>query len=375
MDLRILDKSPHVASLLVRLYDSHKLYGLLEEGKPQARQGLAHAVAELFETELSVREEEVLSDVLIGLMRKAELELRYALSVKLSAMDTVPLRLVLHLANDEIKVASPLLEASEVLSDMDLIYIVKSQGPEYWQAIAKRHSLGDDLINVLADTNDVGTAVNLSENERVTLTEHAVSVLSEIAKNNKEVAGPLLQRAELPVELARAIHEHVAGEMREYIDVHFQDAAPIEIDMVVEQVIHEQAPDYTGMKFLPSRKVINQVAEDKRRGFIDMDLMVHTLQKGDIPRFIAQFSAYTGISLGKVHDFIMQSCPKGLAIACKAYKMQKTDFSRVYLLTHRARSSMSHINQSDMMKMMDYFDSIKTDIAEKIVSRTVRRQT
>ena len=86
MDLSSFDKSPHMTPLLVRLYDSHKLYGLVKDNKPLARAELTRAVTDLFETKLTAREQELLADVLIGLMRQAEKDLRQALSEKLAGL-------------------------------------------------------------------------------------------------------------------------------------------------------------------------------------------------------------------------------------------------------------------------------------------------
>src|SRR6056297_122186 len=125
-----------------------------------------------------------MADVMISLMRQAEIDLREALAERLAVLDNVPLRLVLQLSNDEIDVARPVLKQSPVLSDMDLIYIMKSKGPEYWQAIAQREHMSNQIMNLLSDTRDVETGIALVENEKITLTEHTLNVLSEVAQNS-----------------------------------------------------------------------------------------------------------------------------------------------------------------------------------------------
>src|SRR5688572_4950053 len=119
MDLSFLDKSSGVTPLLVRLYDSHKLYRLAKDRKPFARAELTSTVSALLDVALSARETELVADVLIALMRQAEKDLRQALAEKLSILDQVPLRLVLQIANDEIDVAAPVLRNSPILGDLD----------------------------------------------------------------------------------------------------------------------------------------------------------------------------------------------------------------------------------------------------------------
>ena len=194
--MRAFDKSPEMTPLLVRLYESHKLYALVSDTQPEARAELTGLVAQLLRVELSGREQEILADVLIALLRQAERDLRQALSERLAVMDNVPLRLVLFLANDDIDIAAPMLRSSLVLSDLDLIYIIKSQGPAYWQAIAAREVLSAGVVDALADTRDAGTAVILAGNDRAVLTEYALQILSTMAQADENIARPLLSRPE-----------------------------------------------------------------------------------------------------------------------------------------------------------------------------------
>jgi len=367
MDLSNFDKSPHMTPLLVRLYDSHKLYGLVKDNKPLARAELTRAVTDLFETELTAREQELLADVLIGLMRQAERDLRQALSEKLASLPNVPLRLILHLANDEITIAAPVLRKSIVLSDLDLIYIIRSQGPDYWQAIAARGTLSSQVIDVLADTKDIGTAVVLTQNERIRLTRHALEVLSDMAARNDAVAKPLLMRPEIPRDLALRLYDHVGKELKDYIRAFFsvEDVSPG--SSAVEELIIEFGEASPHPEFMPTDEMVTQAREKAKHNLLNLDVMMDSLQKGMIPAFIAQFSEYTGISARKVHDFLRQPCPKGMAIACRAFRIQKSDFSRIYLMTQRMRSRDRLVNHKDMLETLKYFDKVRPEVAMRIV--------
>ena len=372
MDLSGFDESAQVTPLLVRLYDSHRLYGLVKDNKPAARAELTSAVVELLEKNLTTREQELLTDVLIGLMRQAEKDLRLALAEKLATIPNVPLRLILHLANDEITIAAPVLRNSLVLTDLDLIYIVKSQGPDYWQAIAARGGISNEVVNMLADTRDVGTAVVLTQNERIRLTKYAVEVLSEMAEKHDAVAKPLLQRPEVPKDLAHRLYSHVGKELQDYIDAFFktgkgETAAPQD-DLFIEFSDSASEPE-ARPEFMPSPEVIAAAEHKAELNHLTMDVLMDTLNQGDIPGFIAQFAAYTGITAKKIHDFLRQSCPKGMAIACRAHCVQKTDFARIYLLTHRMRSRHRMVNHKDLLDVLHYFDKARPEVAQRIVRR------
>ncbi len=371
MDLSRLDKLSHMTPLLVRLYDSHKLYGLVKDNKPLARAELTSAVTGLFEAELTAKEQDLLADVLIGLMNQAETDLREALAERLAVLDNVPLRLILHLANDEITIAAPILRKSVILSDLDLIYIIKSQGRDYWQIIASRENLSNEVIDVLAEIRDADTAVVLSKNERITLTRYALDVLGDMAEDNEALARPLLMRPEVPEELARRLYGHVGGELKTYIRAFFGVSDP-HVETVVDDLVlefAERAPP-APPEFMPTDAMIRAAGKKASLNMLNLELMFESLNNGEIAPFIAQFAEYTSISARKIHDFLKQSCPKGMAIACRAFGIQKNEFSKIYLMTHRMRSKRRLVNHKDMMDVLQYFDKVRPEVAMRIVKRT-----
>lgn len=375
MNLDLMDNSPRIATLLVSLYDNQKLYGMVDnEDKEGVKREVSEAITELFTADISANDQEVISDVLIGMMRQVEMDIRMTIAEKLSDFDNIPLSLVLHLANDQIDIARPMLANSPVLSDMDLMYIIKSQGSEYWQAIAGRQKLSDEVIDSLADTKDLPTALVLTNNDRIILTRHAMDILSAVANYNQELSDPLLRRKELPKDLADFIHQKVSKQVTEYIDLGFADEANPEIDMVVEDAIHEHAPQLHDSKYMPHALLLEEAQDDNKRGLLNMDKMIMSLQNGHIDRFVAEFAVFSGLSVRRIHDFVLQACPKGLAIACKAYGMTHDDFSTVYLLTHRARSDNGVVNPSEVMHILEYFDGVNNILAKRIAQRTVEAQ-
>lgn len=163
MDIRVFDKFAGVAPLLVELYDSHKLYKMAPDHNTQIRYELIDIVTDLFSAELSSSEKEIISDILIRLTREAEKDLRHALAKRLAEIEDVPLRLVLHIANDDIDVAEIVLKKSPVLGSIDLVYILKSHSEEYWRAIAKRKSLGEKVVKLLSETKDIVISFALAQ--------------------------------------------------------------------------------------------------------------------------------------------------------------------------------------------------------------------
>jgi uncharacterized protein (DUF2336 family) len=360
----ILEKSPEITPILVRLYDNHRLYGLLKEDAPQAKDELTNATAELFESELSASDHELLADLLICLMRQAESDLRQALSERLSIMENIPLRLILFFANDEISVASPVLRKSPVLSDLDLIYIIKSQGPDSWQAIADRGDLGPDVIDMLAGKKDPGTALVLAENDRIQLTSYAFEILIAKSENIEGLATPLAERSEITQELAQKLYKIAGKSLKASLSDELGQVDPHVTDQIDEVILEftEQSKEYS---FLPSEKQLIDAGKYASNGFLNLNIIMDTLKRGQLPFFIALLSKYTGLSPEYIHDILSEENSRNIALLCKAYDVLKGDFSSIYMMTQRLRTNDRIIDQKDLLSALAIYDKIDPALARK----------
>lgn len=369
MDLSFLDKSPDMTPILVRLYDSHKLYGLAKDKKPIARAELTSAVTELLHMELSTRESELVADVLIELMRQAEMDLKEALAERLATVDNVPLRLILKIVNDDISVARPVLKNSPILGDMDLIYIIKSKSPEYWRAIAERKTLSDRVMDMLAETEDLETAITLVQNQNIKLTTHTMLTLSDIAQKSEKLAQPLLRRAEVTADIARALYEYVGEELKGYITEQY----PLEskaINAIVDEVVGEFNEAQSTNGFMPTQKMLATAERYKSKDLLTVNLMLGTLRRGQITPFIAQFAAFSGLKPQTVCEMLAQKSGQGLAIASKALEISKADFVSIYLLTNRVRNETAMVQVKDMTKAVEYYNRVEVGVARDILKNS-----
>jgi uncharacterized protein (DUF2336 family) len=370
MSLNFLDKSSSVTPLLVRLYDSQRLDGLASDKGAGAKAELISAISELLEMELSPRESELVADVMIGLLAQAELDMRQALADKLAALDNVPLRLILQMASDDISVADSILRRSKILSDLDLIYIIKSQGEDYWQSIAQRESINDPVMNILVDTADMDTAIKLAENQKITLNEYALSALSDMAQGSEKLARPLLRREEVPDTVAQKLFQFVGAELKAYIKSEYgieQGSIAEAVDEILLDFIDSAQPQH---EFSPSSAMLKDAMRQKQKGLLTTRLMLASLRRGQIMPFVAQFSSFTGLDVSSVLEILGQSSGQGLATSCKAYDISKEDFVSIYLLTNRIRNKGSMVELTDMSRATRYYEKMSKDIALDIIKNS-----
>ncbi len=325
-----------VTPILVKLYDTHRLHALARNRTPAARCELAQIVVDLLDRKLGVRESELVADILIDLIRQAEHDLRMALSDRLAMLGSAPLRVILHLATDDIDVARPVLEHSPVLGDSDLVYIIKSKGADYWRAIATRARMGESVLHALVDTCDLPTAQTLAENRAILLTDHALGVLGVLAHKSPRLARPLILRPEIPADLAAALYKAASEDLQARVTEKFSlPEAP------VKETLDDLLKDFSAQSAesgLPTDAMLQAARSALSKGLITMGLMMDTLARGQTGSFVALMSAYARLSPEVTISILEQPSGDRLAGLCRGLGIDKSDFLTVFRLTQRLRS-------------------------------------
>ena len=354
------------------LGNTNKLYNLARDKNPAARVELSKTIGHILETDVTTRESELVADVLIQLMRQAEKDLRQAVSEQISLLDNVPLRLVLQLANDDIEIAKPMLMNSMVLGDLDLMYIVKAKTTEYWQAIATRENISDELIDVLADTEDLETALALVDNMNITLTNHALITLSDIAQNSEVLALPLLRRDDVAGDVASKLYQYVGQEIKEFISNNYNFEGQCEVSKEIDRSVEEFVSPATPNDFMPDEYMLNTARGFKKKGELNVRLMLSTLRRGHMKSFVAQFSVHIGVPTEVIGQILSQTHGQGLAIAAKASGIDKQDFLAIFMLTNKIWNHGLMVDPHDIKSAIDYYNRATPEMAVKILKGQVK---
>lgn len=372
MTFELLEKTPQVNPLLVRLYDTHNLYNLAgSKDSGEACMELTTIMVDLMSVRLSETESELITDVLLALMKQAEGDLKSAMANRLAAMENVPLRMVLALANDDIKIADPVLRKSPVLQDLDLAYILQAKGVTHGRSMSHRRNLGVEMINMLADTKDFEIAVNMSGNDGLKLTKHAFEIFAGMAKNEDALAKPLLSRHDLPKDIAAQLYYFVSEELKHALVERFgYDAhnAVSAVDDITREILSEESE-------LPQSDRLMTLAHGAlARGEVTPSGMIQTIRRGQFATFLAHFTVYFGLPKETAKTILRQSTGRALAIVCKAKEFTKADFVSLYLLTERFRSGTGAtkriVNHKELTRIMTMFEEIDAEHARKILKNS-----
>src|SRR5437763_8135081 len=139
---------------------------LLADPSASTRADMVAALAKEFETgTLTTAERRLAEDIFRALTRDAAERVRQALSEHLKDSRDLPHDVALALARDIDAVALPMLQHSLVLTDADLIEIIREGGPGKQAAIAGRATLPAPVAEAIVDASEPAAVARLVGND------------------------------------------------------------------------------------------------------------------------------------------------------------------------------------------------------------------
>lgn len=173
---------------------------LTQANQPQARDALVQRLCDLVswpESRIPAHERQLAADILVGLLRTSNVELRRRCAIGMTRINDAPKTLLRYLARDEITVAQPLLENGVGFDDSDLIATVRAGMAAHWLAVARRRSLSEPVADALLQTGDVDVIEVVLRNMGARLSTQAIDLAVGRARQAPHLPAFLVARTEL----------------------------------------------------------------------------------------------------------------------------------------------------------------------------------
>lgn len=161
----------------------------------------------LVERDADETELEIFFDIVRAILATAAASDRREFAEVAADSQRVPHDLILVLAEDEIRVAEPVLQRSVDLTDLDLISLAETKGDEHRLAIAARVSLSGAVTEVLVRTGSDAVLHRLGANPGAEFSEATVRELHDRAERDEELFRILIERPDLADVLARCMRD------------------------------------------------------------------------------------------------------------------------------------------------------------------------
>lgn len=350
----------------VNILDPKELLSCAQDNSDAGRQKLAKAVSQFFDDrQLNDTEQNLASEILLNLIRQAELDLREALAERLSVQTNIPPEVMVYLANDHITVARSVLMHSPLLNDVDLVYVISSKGEEHSRLVAQRDRVSPLVADRLIDTGDVQTMLNLVDNQRVHLQKASMKKLAKAALRSEELQAPLLRRPEVDTDIAIDLYMVVSNALRKEISDKFV-IPPQVLEQSLEDLIHELSNEAKGMRETSEDMVLLARRFEERKD-ISADLMIRTLRRGQVGFFLALFAERTSMTPDHVVRMVQKDGGKPFVVACRYIGMMKSEFASIFLLSRGIRTGDKIVDQRELAMALKNFDAIRDFDVQRIM--------
>lgn len=256
----------------------------------------------------------LIGSLFTDLVRKAERDIRLALSNRLAHVDWAPRTLVNLLALDEIEIAGPVIFESPVLTEADLLEILRVAPMDHRVAVAGRPNLGAQVAAAILDGGEGEVLTALAGNHSAQLGDEGMSRLVEASRRVVALRAQLARHPSLTPDLAARLYEWVGEALQTAIRGRF------ELDPAVLRAAVGKAIE-TAM----TGPVVAEDDEESLRRLVDKLQAAGQLRQGTLFRLLRERRPRMFcIALGKLADLdpaavrrsMDASNPELLALAC-----------------------------------------------------------
>lgn len=288
---------------------------LIHDPSPASKADTAAKIAQtLSNEEMSPEERGIAMSIFRLLLTDVEVLVRRSLSENLKSYPTLPRDIALALANDIAEVATPVLETSKVLTDVDLIAILKTQPGEHQRAIATRDYVSPTLSAAIVELGEETAVAALMGNNGADILEPTFQRALDRFPESDDIMAPMVARDRIPASVAERLVTLVSENLREQL-VAKHDLSPDTAADIVLQSRERAIADFGSR--ISSDSQLALARELKRNGRLTPTLLVRTLCTGDIDFFECALSVLADVPVENAWRLIHDPGKGGLRAICE----------------------------------------------------------
>ena len=277
----------------------------------------------------------LLSDIFLTLAAQAERDIRLALAERIADAEWAPPALVNMLALDEIDIARPVIAASPLLKDADLIRLLIEATLEHQIAVARRPRLSGPVCDAIVDRGEAVTMTALASNRTADIGEAAMRRLVDQSRRIAGLRAPLTRHPRLNEALAQQLYQWVGQALRQSIGERFRiDDAHLNAAVQQAAAVAVGAPEWRGAP--AGRLAENRERVEMERRLVDKlqaagqlrpGLLVRALREQRFELFEQALAALGGFSDAQVYHAVRAPTAEPLYLACVAVGVDKAVFA------------------------------------------------
>jgi uncharacterized protein (DUF2336 family) len=300
---------------------------LMSEPSPDLRVELADEItANLAGNGLTPGEVSIAQDIVRILARDIEAKVRASLSYGLRNSRNLPHDVALKLANDIDAVALPLLAESLVLTDDDLLDLVRNGSSRKQETIAGRPNLSEAVSDQLITQASAPAVVVLMGNDTARIAEDSLNQAVTRFADNDWVKQAMVLRHRLPITVSERLVTLVSKEFQEHLVKMHALSPKIATDIVLrcreQEILHLSSGS-------SDNDLRRMVAQMHHNGRLTPTLMLRALCTGDIAFFEAAMAVKGNVPIANAQILIHEPSRRGLAALYRKAVMPDSLFNAV----------------------------------------------
>ena len=272
-------------------------------------QTAAKIAADFGQGSLTESERTMAEEIFRIMVKDAEVRVREALAQNLKENPAVPRDVAMSLARDVDSVALPVLRFSEVLSDGDLIEIVRSQGPAKQVAVAGRSTVSEAVSSVLVETENEKVVTTLVANTGAEISENSLHKVVEDFGDTEAVQDAMVHRPKLPVTVVERLVTLVSENLKEELAKRHEMSESMATDLILQSRERATITLSTESDDDDIERLIRQLRENGR---LTPSIILRALCMGDLKFFEAAVCELAEVPLVNGRQLMHDSGALGL---------------------------------------------------------------
>jgi len=278
---------------------------LLADPSASARAAMATSLAKEFEAgSLTANERRLAEEIFRVLAHDAAERVRQALADHLKEARDLPHDVALALAHDIDQVALPILQHSLVLTDADLIEIIRHDGPAKQLAIAGRAAVAAPVAAAIVDASNREAVARLVGNSGAELGADILHRVVERYPGDAAIHQPLARRPAMPAAVLERLVALASDSLRDALIERRDLPSAAASDLILQ--IRERATAGLLSACVPAGDAELLARQLNANGRLTPSLILRTLCLGDLAFLEAAFAELTGVPIDNarmlIHD-------------------------------------------------------------------------
>lgn len=303
------------------------LIALAQEPSSESRRALLRELTDHFfgSTTRTPTEDDLYGSVLSDLASDMETAVRRELSARFAGRPDAPRTLIRRLANDEADIADEVLRVSSVLTEEDLLGVVRAHGQDHLRAVSSRASVSEAVSEVIVRRGDDETLGQLLRNDGARLSRSASEAAVERAKANPDLHAATVERSSLPPDLLNEMYFVVEARLRQHI---LEQNAGMDPTLLESALAAGRARVATDDGALPAdyASSLNYVDELRAANQLSPQMLARFLRSGSHTPFLIALAQLADVDFHTARHIVARREVDALAVICKAADLERALF-------------------------------------------------